>query len=646
MNQVPRRILLRGERGQVMIIFALVSVVLFAIIGLSIDAGISYLTSDQVERAASAAALAGVAYLPGEYGQAQNAALVEAARNGVTNDPGNGAGNACTGTNFPCVETAEPQTNQLTVTIKVSVPSTFLKLLGFGAHIVSRSATAEYLPPIALGQPGSQQGSVLGTGCDGILTQYCTKPGSGLGSSNNFYIERTEGYGNPRSEGDPYAPSPDQSSNSCPPQPNCSTPTTPIAQPDVHEISPMDGTEPYDSTLNYNGGSNYLIAVPPGQTLDVQVYNPAFAPDSNDQPTGSNDIYSLHEDDSSFPNGSTSDVQYAAMAYTVWYVPTLSSDLQDSPVSQEVFYPYNATCIYNKGQSCSNNVSYYWFPPKGTGMGTQTQVTGPAPWDYHQWVSVLYPSAPAGNDAKLVKPVQQAAGYLSNPSTATVDKYFRLEVDTLNWDGSRTCTSATCFTSAPDSANQPNGYSTAHKAYAVQVVNQGATTACATCTISAMDDMTVYTPINGATAQQFSIPLFDLDTSYAGHTINVDIFDIGDVSGGAAYVGIQQPNGQMLTGSSLRNLGTSVGEDLHGSVPANWNESPTCPTCFQTESSSGSGTAIYNGQWVRVQIQVPWNYINTGGYWTLNYLVAASATAGDTFAVQVGAAGSPDHLIA
>ena len=90
MKPYPRRVLLHGERAQVMIIFALVSVVLFAIIGLSIDAGISYLTSDQIERGASASALAGVAYLPGQYGSAQNAALVEAARNGFTNNPNNG----------------------------------------------------------------------------------------------------------------------------------------------------------------------------------------------------------------------------------------------------------------------------------------------------------------------------------------------------------------------------------------------------------------------------------------------------------------------------------------------------------------------------------------------------------------------------
>ncbi len=88
-----------------MAIFALVSVLLFVVAGLSVDAGTSYLTSNKLERAAAAAALAGVAYLPGDYPDAQNAALVEAARDGF---PNAGSGNACAGNPSPCVVTSQP----------------------------------------------------------------------------------------------------------------------------------------------------------------------------------------------------------------------------------------------------------------------------------------------------------------------------------------------------------------------------------------------------------------------------------------------------------------------------------------------------------------------------------------------------------
>ena len=72
--------------------------------------------------------------------------------------------------------------------------------------------------------------------------------------------------------------------------------------------------------------------------------------------------------------------------------------------------------------------------------------------------------------------------------------------------------------------------------------------------------MTVYTPVNGATNPQFSIPLFSIDpTAYAGQTINVDLFDVGDVGGGAAYVGLQEPDGSWATANSITDLGASLG---------------------------------------------------------------------------------------
>ena len=66
MRPEPNRPARRSAKGQAMAIFALVSVLLFVVAGLAVDAGSSYLTSNKLERAAAAAALAGVAYLPGD----------------------------------------------------------------------------------------------------------------------------------------------------------------------------------------------------------------------------------------------------------------------------------------------------------------------------------------------------------------------------------------------------------------------------------------------------------------------------------------------------------------------------------------------------------------------------------------------------
>jgi len=651
----------RAARGQVMLLFALMAVLLLVIAGLAVDAGMSYLSSDQVERAAASAALAGVAYLPGDFSAAENAALVEAARNNFSSN--------CP--NSPCVTVSQPAgtTNELTVSITVQVPTTFLAVVGFGPHPVTRSATAEFLPPVALGQPGAEQGSVLSGSCNGITTAYCQPSGAqgGLGSGgSNFYFEREEGWGNPRSEGDAYTPTSLDEAIACGPSPNVSCVASP---PDYHQISPMAGSETYypsydgdNLDLNYTGGSSYLITIPPGQSADVQVYNPSFAPDDNDQ---SNTDYTFHEDDGSFTSNSTKATDYAAMAYTVFKVPTLSSNIGDTPISQEIFYPFNATCLYLQGNNSncgSKTDSYYWFPPTGSGTATTVNVSS-APNIYHAWTSVL-DTAP-GNDASLfTATMPYGSDELSNPATATTDAYYRLEVDTLQWNGNPTCTSATC--SVPKSATlngtdytTSNGQSSAHKGYAVQLAVPGSTTECTSSTptcassaMSAMGDMTVYTPVeSGSSPLSFSIPLFQLDPSYANQTIDVDIFDIGDVAfqsghAGAAYVGIQEPGGTTFASATMTAIGNSLGSEGSATVSPAWGNG-SCggagSACFQTSTSTG--TALYNGQWVQLQITVPSTVADWSDYWDLVYYVSPYAEAGDTFSVQVGFNGSPDRLL-
>ena len=235
-----------------------------------------------------------------------------------------------------------------------------------------------------------------------------------------------------------------------------------------------------------------------------------------------------------------STTDYSAMSYTLFSVPTLSSDLQDTPISQVVFLPFDATCIYDNGTSCGNQPSYTWFPTAAT--GTPTTVNG-VPNIYHAWTSVL--DTPAGNDTNLVDttmPYNNGYGVNELSNTGTTTLYFRLEVDTLQWDRAQTCGSATC---AKPEAYTNNSQSTAHKGYAVRLVAPGTSlicsqdnppatsppAACQTATMAAMGDMTVYTPIeSGSTPSSFSIPLFQLDPSYANQYIDVDIFDIGDIT--------------------------------------------------------------------------------------------------------------------
>lgn len=692
MRPRPTRDGRRTARGQVMLLFALMAVLLLAIAELAVDAGMSYFSSDQVERAAAAGALAGVAYLPGNYAAATNAALVEVARNGFES--------ACPTTTTlaniasapaPCAVVQAPAgtTNQLEVTVSVNVPVTFLQLVGFGPHAVVRNATAEYLPPIQLGQPGSQLGSGLAatTNCDGVPTAgqagaYCATPPSGLGSSGNFYILRSEGWSVDRSEGDGYTPDPNNSATSCGPLGSSDSCAAADSTVNFHNISPLNGTETTGiSGINGNGGQNYLITVPANSTVDVQIYNPSFAPNTDDN--NNNGDYTLHEDDGDFPddcssgNGSACGTQqpdatkadYAAMAYTLFSVPTLASDLNDTELDQQIFYPYNATGL--EGSTLGTSSYIYWG---GYGSaGSSTKVTGKVPAMFHNWISIDDPTGQISNvansnytnDQQLYRTAYPttgtATGYITNSSSTP--EYYRLEVDTLTNTG---------VTINPLTA-AASGYPLAHKAYSVRVVSSTGGS-CGTCTVSAMDDMTVYTPVQGGQCQDFQIPIFYLDPAYAGQTITIDLFDPGDVGGGAAFLGFAPPNSSggscstptsfasMPTGYSIQDLGPSLGSDSYGnegnasSSGAAGNPDAggkTTDAVIQTAGSTG-GT-LWNGQWLQFEISVPSNYTlpsgcasnpdNTACYWNLFYAVAKTATAGDTFSIYAGFNGTPDRLL-
>src|SRR4030081_2451093 len=78
------------ERGQAIVLVALMITSLFGFVGLVVDVGWFQLNLVRVQRAADAAALAGSVYLPGNVLGAQNAAAAAATQNGYTQIAGNG----------------------------------------------------------------------------------------------------------------------------------------------------------------------------------------------------------------------------------------------------------------------------------------------------------------------------------------------------------------------------------------------------------------------------------------------------------------------------------------------------------------------------------------------------------------------------
>ncbi len=626
---------MRSRSGQAIVLVALMLVVVIGAVGLAIDGAHMYYESVAAERAAAAGALSGVVFMPGSFATASTRATSEAARNGYsTTDPNV--------TVTPATVPGFPQELQVTVTHKVSFG--FMEIFGVSQGTVSRTAVAGYLSPISIGQPGQQLGSTV----------------SQLGTANNFYYMRSEGWSSWRHEGDPFTPNP------CTEFGKTISPCSSDVQTFNGPADPIGGGSPL--SLPSRGGQNYLVTIGPGGGY-IWIYNAMFAPDfpsphndcenmapSANSGTGhgrtcsSGGNYSMHEYDS-FP-GSPSASNYSAMSYTIFQVPSLFERTKDVPISTLTLLPVDAS---NWDPTSGGTPTAPTYKNVNTGATvTQAYTCSPLPcngfasnmWGVHHWLDPhTYTGAGDGGLVTL-------SSWNTLPALLPAGTY-RVRVDTLNNDGTN-----------------PPGSSVAHKGYGVAVSGTAPTqsslvpTTCSGCTVSAWNDMTLYTPVTGAS---FSIPIFALPASYAGQTIVIEIYDVGDVGGGnASNISIIDPSGAIATAPAGKKVPIfDLGRQRSNSTPStstacNYvsggssgeyvNNAP-CTVSNGTQATfqsyDGSGNNWYNGHWIHLEIPISSTYNPPVGsqYWNLRYDASGSLTATDTFDIHVALKGAPARLL-
>lgn len=141
----PRRRSAARDGGYIAVLSVILTPVVFGMAALTVDVGNWYFVAQDVQRAADAAALAGVTYLPGNLAQAKATALSTAAENGYTSgvDP----------------EPVPGQPSKLQVTITKTVTNTFGQLLGLDTTTVRRTAVANYQAPLPMGSPCNEFGN-------------------------------------------------------------------------------------------------------------------------------------------------------------------------------------------------------------------------------------------------------------------------------------------------------------------------------------------------------------------------------------------------------------------------------------------------------------------------------------------------------
>jgi hypothetical protein len=539
----------RRQKGQTLIIIAFLSVFLITLLGLVVDSVRLYILAAQAERSAEAAALAGALYMPnyfdvtnqapdGHYAQERACAVLQ--QNGITNCPV-AAGQV--GGQVSIVPTNQYEI-QVTVTLQADV--FFLQFVspGLSTATVSRSALAEFLPPIVLGSRYPYFGD------EADIDQVTSKPVQSFWASINGPLDLKE-------QGDAYTPTLEEGPTDAQKYPDggsrnfsrwggtvCCTnhqqygqctgcPSGPITNPDVHQTGFT--------------GYNYQIVVPANSgDLQVQIFNPAFV--HGDTVTGDTVTIDATKDPA-FGGKTDQKNEYMQMTYTLYSAPLLFERSQDVMLGSP-FQPASLDVADKSAHGCSAA----WDPQA-------QQCLSSLPSYVDNWY-ILY-IIPNSN----------------KPAT------YRLSVNATDYYGSKNYgLKVTPKGSAPTSTAAPAGVR-----------------------IFAWNEMCVFFNLSGGSGDSF-FDIGEIPADYAGKTLHFKLFDPGETSGSSSLdmfihdpsgAAIQLPN-WLRTTSNGTDLETSInGDHIYNGlwldmpigIPPTYNPAPGSDWWQVEYKATGSGVS-------------------------------------------------------
>ena len=162
-----------GQNGQVVVIFAAAMIVLLGLCALVVDVAWYWTNNLRVQRAADAAALAGVVWLPSRTDNAFSVARAEAAKNGFTDGQGG----------VVVTPTVDPSNaRRLRVSISAPVGTYFARVLGVSSWPAHREAKADYVLPVPMGSPQNYYGVGFYEGRQATVTGVDGSVGCGTGT--------------------------------------------------------------------------------------------------------------------------------------------------------------------------------------------------------------------------------------------------------------------------------------------------------------------------------------------------------------------------------------------------------------------------------------------------------------------------------
>jgi hypothetical protein len=158
-DDAKARLTVRGNhpRGQVLVLFALMLTFLLGTAAFVVDLAWIWVNELKVQRAADAAALAGVVFLPGNPTTAGVSAHEESRKNGYLDGDGTTTSAPNGGVDvWARPDSADPR--RMLVTVSAPIETFFMQLFGFDQLQVTRDAKAEFILPVPMGSPENYYG--------------------------------------------------------------------------------------------------------------------------------------------------------------------------------------------------------------------------------------------------------------------------------------------------------------------------------------------------------------------------------------------------------------------------------------------------------------------------------------------------------
>ncbi len=167
------------QRGQILVIFVAAIVVMLGFCAVVVDISWFWANSLRVQRAADAAALAGVVNLPADVARGESTAATAAGQNGYAVTNGCKA-DGVTPASLPgmCAYPDGANDRQLDVTISEPVNTFFMRVFGIDSITATRTSKAVYVLPVPMGSPQAW----YGVGC--LRTPAGAEPACASGGSN------------------------------------------------------------------------------------------------------------------------------------------------------------------------------------------------------------------------------------------------------------------------------------------------------------------------------------------------------------------------------------------------------------------------------------------------------------------------------